>query len=85
MKTLLELICRDLSDTPPLVANAFRRMLAEHSEPAIPRMTQEEFDALPYFDKCILTCNFIGCDKVVCTHGLLCVEHKNEMKNSSVR
>ena len=65
---------------PPLVQNAMKRMQENFSKPAQPIMTQEEFEALSHCRKCILTCNVIGCGKVVCTHGMLCVEHTQEMR-----
>ena len=40
-----------------------------------PYDTEEEFDVLPHFKKAILTCNVIGCKNMVCTHGMLCIEH----------
>jgi len=75
MKSLIDLICQDLSDTPPIVQNAMKRLQKKLSEPAKPVMAQEEFEKLPHFDKCILTCNVIGCGNVVSTHGLVCVDH----------
>lgn len=62
-------------DTPRIVKDAMIRMADNFSKPPVPIMSQEEFDNLPRFKKCILTCNMPGCGKVACTHGLLCVEH----------
>ena len=39
-------------------------------------MSQEEFDVLSELHKAILTCNVIGCEKMVSTCGLLCIEHQ---------
>ena len=75
MKALLDLICQDLSDCPPIVADAMRRMLKKFSEPPVPLMSQEEFNTLSDLSKSMLTCNYIGCKNMVSTHGLLCVEH----------
>jgi len=50
-------------------------------EPPQPLMSQEEFDALPFIEKAILTCNVPGCGKVVSTHHMLCVEHRTEQMN----
>ena len=75
MKALLDLVCQDLSDTPPQVRDAMKRLQIQFSEPAKPLMTQEAFEKLPYFKQCILTCNTPGCGNVVSTHGLLCVSH----------
>lgn len=77
MKSLIDLCCQDLSDTPPIVANAMRRLQKQLSEPAKPLMSQEEYEKLPHFDKCMLVCNMPGCGKVVSTHHLLCVDHIN--------
>lgn len=75
MKSLIDLCCQDLSDMPPIVADAMKRLQKKLSEPAKPVMSQEEYEKLPHFEKCMLICNVIGCGKVVSTHGLVCVDH----------
>jgi hypothetical protein len=55
--------------------SALQRIADALQKPPKPIMSQEDFDKLPYFEHCILICNVIGCKNVVCTHGLLCVEH----------
>lgn len=76
MKALLEYLCsRPEPGTPPIVQQAMERMRDKFSRPPEPSMTQEEFDALNHFEKCIMTCNMPKCGKVVSTHGMLCVEH----------
>lgn len=64
---------------------ALRRLannLQKPQKPPVPIMSQEDYERLPYFERCILVCNVIGCGKVVSTHGMLCVEHTLEMKYS---
>jgi hypothetical protein len=58
---------------------ALERLAEQMSEPPRPIMSQQEFERLPKFEKSMLICNYIGCGNVVCTHGLLCVEHTLEM------
>lgn len=57
------------------IEKQLKRLAEQFSEPARPIMSQEEFEALPKFKKNILTCNVIGCKRMVSTHGMLCVEH----------
>jgi hypothetical protein len=51
------------------------RMAKQFSEPPVPIMSQEEYEALPRYKKAMLTCNVIGCKDVVCSHGMLCLDH----------
>jgi hypothetical protein len=84
MKILIDAVCATMADddgTPPIVRNAFLRMQDKFSRPAEPTMSQEEFDALPALDKSILTCNVIGCGKMVSTHGMVCVQHGIDLRN----
>lgn len=66
--------------TPPIVTEAMERLADRLSKPPVPLMDKAAFDALPRIQRCILTCNMPGCGNVVCTHGLLCVEHMEKMK-----
>lgn len=66
--------------TPPIVTDAMARMADKFSKPPEPVMTRVEFDALPKHTRCFLVCNMPGCGDVVCTHGMLCVKHKEESK-----
>lgn len=56
------------------------RLAKQWSEPPVPIMSQEEFDALPKNEKTFLYCNVNGCDDMVCTHGLLCLDHHTGRK-----
>lgn len=67
--------------TPTIVRDAMMRLQQKLSEPAKPIMTEEEFESLPHIKKCILTCNVIGCKNMVCTHGMLCLEHTKEYRS----
>lgn len=81
MKYLIDEVCKSLDkDTPPIVADAFKRMQERFNKPPEPIMTKEEFEALPYTKQCMLICNMPGCGEVVCTHGMLCVKHNEELK-----
>lgn len=81
MRALLNLICnRDMSDLPPIVRNGMLAWRDRLNGPLEPIMAQEEFDALPRHKKSIMKCNFIGCKEMVCTHGMLCVEHHLQMR-----
>jgi hypothetical protein len=51
------------------------RLATQLSAPPVPIMSKEEYEALPRHDKMMLICNVIGCNEVVCTHGMLCVDH----------
>jgi hypothetical protein len=57
------------------VQEQLTRLADQFTKPARPIMSQEEFDALPNSQKMILTCNVIGCKRMVSTHHMLCVEH----------
>lgn len=83
MKSLIDAVVQDMGKqpgtTPPIAEDAFRRMQDRFSKPPVPLMSQEEYDALPPAEKSILICNMPGCGKVVSTHGMLCVEHREQL------
>jgi hypothetical protein len=68
----------------PFCEKEIRRLTEDYRKPPCPIMTQEEFDALPHFEKVVLTCNMPGCGKPVSTHGLLCVDHLNPQLKTRV-
>lgn len=84
MKSFIDAACEDLSGTPQIVKDAMLRLRDKLSKPAVPVMSQCEFDALPYIEKCIMACNMPKCGKVVCTHGMLCVDHHLEMSKNKL-
>jgi hypothetical protein len=55
------------------------RLARQLSEPPRPIMSDEEYAQLDPLRHAMLVCNWPGCGKVVCTHGLLCVQHTEEM------
>jgi len=79
MRAILGAVCRNFEpDTPKVVKDAMLRLQDRFNNPPRPIMTQEEFEALPKHRSCFLICNVIDCKNVVCTHGLLCLEHTLE-------
>ena len=62
-------------DIQEYVHQQLDRLADQFTRPAVPIMSQQEFDALPKTQKMILTCNVIGCNRMVSTHHCLCVEH----------
>jgi len=59
---------------------ALQRLADRLQAPPEPIMSQAEFEALPPIRKAILGCNMPGCDKVISTHYMLCVEHEEEFQ-----
>ncbi len=72
LKTLFDKFYQEGLERAP---QALREMGEKLQKPPEPIMSQEEFDALPYYKQCILICNMPGCGKPVSTHGMLCVDH----------
>lgn len=51
------------------------RLAKKLSEPPVAIMSQEEYEALPDHHRVLLVCNVLGCGSVVCSHGMLCLDH----------
>ena len=80
MKVLLDLICQNCEeDTPIIVRQAMSRLRDCFNNPPVPIMSDEDYEKLSPLRKNILTCNMPGCNKVVCTHGMVCVDHHKEI------
>lgn len=76
----------DATSPRQTIDQATQRMLHRLAERrmrlAEPIMPQEEFEQLPPAKQVLLICNMPGCGQVVSTHGMLCVEHTEEVDDS---
>jgi len=66
-------------NTPNIVQEAMLRISDKLSNPPVPVMSQEDYELLSKTQKMYLVCNVIGCNNVVCTHGLVCMDHHIKM------